>query len=112
MKFSDRPNSELMVDRGDRVDFGEPIIPEYSWGIELDADKYEVEQILDVLSGRKPRYGRIHKQYLVRWKVYSDLTWIDEADRNCGAVLQEFDRNRVSRNRFEVMQSHEEGTVS
>ena len=33
--------------------------------------------------------------------------WIDEVDLNCGALLQEFDRDRVSKNRFEVMQSHE-----
>ena len=39
---------------------------------------------------------------------YDDPTWIEEADLNSGAMLQEFDRDRVSRNRFEVMQSHEE----
>ena len=45
---------------------------------------------------------------LVHWKGYSDPSWIDEADLNCGAMLEEFERNRISRNRFEVMQSHEE----
>ena len=33
--------------------------------------------------------------------------WIDEADLNCGAMLQEFDRDRASRNRFKAMQSKE-----
>ena len=61
-----------------------------------------------MVSGRKTRYGRIHKLYLVQWKKYSDPTWIDEADLNCGAMLQEFDRDQVSKIRFEVMQSHEE----
>ena len=51
-----------MVDNGDRVDFDESILPEDSSEIELDADEYEVEKILDVRSGRKTRYGRIHKQ--------------------------------------------------
>ena len=73
----------------------------------MGTDEYEVKEILDVRSGRKTRYGRIHKQYLVRWKEHSDLTWIDEADLKWGALLQEFDRDRVSRNRFEVIQSHE-----
>ena len=27
---------------------------------------------------------------------------------NCGSLLQEFDRDRVSKNRFDVMKSHEE----
>ena len=81
-KFPDRPNSELIVERGDRVDFDESLLPEDSWEIELDTDEYEVEQILDVRSGRNTRYGRIHKQYLVRWKEHSGLTWIDEADLN------------------------------
>ena len=36
--------------------------------------------------------------------------WIrDEAGIYCGALLLDFDRNRASRNRFEVMQSNEEG---
>ncbi|OWY94674.1 hypothetical protein PHMEG_00035528 [Phytophthora megakarya] len=37
-----------------------------------------------------------------------DPTWIDEADLNCGALLYEFLRDRANRNRFGVMQSHEE----
>ena len=36
-----------------------------------------------------------------------DPAWADEEDLNCGDLLQEFDRDRVSNNRFEVMQSHE-----
>ena len=77
---------------------------------ELDTDEYEVEKILDVRSGRKTRYDRVHRQYLVQWKPHSDPTWIDEADLSCGdcgALLQRFERNRASQNRFEVMQSHE-----
>ena len=58
-------------------------------------------------SGRKTRYGRYKKTYLVQWKEHSDLNWIDEAHLNCGALLQEFDRDRVSQNCFEVIQSHE-----
>ena len=62
-----------------------------------------MEKIVDVRSGRKTRYGRVHRQFLVHWKGYSDPSWIDEPDLNCGAMLEEFERNRISRNRFEVM---------
>ena len=80
--------------------------------IELDADEYEVEEILDVQSGRKIRFGRIHEQYRVRWKYYNDLTWIDEANLNGRPLLQEFDRSRASRNRFDALQSQEGVHVS
>ena len=99
------------MDEASRFDFDEALLPEDSWEGDLGADEFEVDKIIDVRSGRKTRYGRIHKQYLVQWKEYSDPTWIDEADLNCGAMLQEFDRDRVSRNRFEVMQSHEDETM-
>ena len=66
-----------------------------------------MEKILDVRLERKTRYGRVNRQYLVQWKLHSDPTWIDEADLNCGAFLQDFECNIVSQNRFEVMQSHQ-----
>ena len=59
-------------------------------GNEFEADEYEVKKILDVRSGHKILYGRIHKQYLVRWKEHSDVTWIDKDDRNRVALLLEF----------------------
>ena len=74
----------------------------------MDEDKFEFEKILDVRSGRRIRFGRLQRQYLVQWKGSVDPTWIDEVDLNCGTVLQEFDRDRVSKNRCKVMQSHED----
>ena len=107
--FPERPTSRLNVlDEASRFEFDEALLPEVSWEGDLDADEFEVDKIIDVRSGRKTRYGRIHKQYLVKWKENSDLTWIDEADLNCGAMLKEFDRDQVSRNCFELMQSNEE----
>ena len=58
-------------------------------------------------SGKRTRYGRVQRQYLVQWKGLVDPTWIDEVDLNCRVLLHEFDRDRVSKVRFEVMQSHE-----
>ena len=45
---------------------------------------------------------------MVYWKGYGDPSWVDEADLNFGALIQEWNRDRVQKNRFEVMQSHEE----
>ena len=50
----------------------------------------------------------MYRQFKVYWKGYTDPSWVDEADLNYGALLQEFEREQVRRNRFEVMQSHEE----
>uniref|UniRef100_A0AAV1VET2 Reverse transcriptase n=1 Tax=Peronospora matthiolae TaxID=2874970 RepID=A0AAV1VET2_9STRA len=105
--FPERPKDQLTIEESDRLDFDEALLPEDSWDGDLEKGEYEVEAILDVRSGRKTRYGRVHRQFLVKWKGYPDLSWVDEADLRCGAILQEFERNRVSRNRFDVMQSHE-----
>ncbi|KAK1946386.1 hypothetical protein P3T76_001939 [Phytophthora citrophthora] len=58
--------------------------------------------------GKRTRYGRIYREFLVHWVGYNEPTWVDEADLNCGAILNSFLRNHVNRNRFGVMQSHEE----
>uniref|UniRef100_M4BNC1 Chromo domain-containing protein n=1 Tax=Hyaloperonospora arabidopsidis (strain Emoy2) TaxID=559515 RepID=M4BNC1_HYAAE len=109
--FPERPTSRLNVDEASGFDFDEALLPEDSWEGDLDADEFEVDKIIDVRLRRKTMYGRLHKKYLVQWKEHSDPTWIDEADLNCGARLQEFDRDRVSRNRSEVMQSHKEKAI-
>ncbi|OWZ01042.1 LOW QUALITY PROTEIN: reverse transcriptase, partial [Phytophthora megakarya] len=94
--FPDRPRVELTVDEADRLDFDEILLPEDSWVPDLGVDEYEVERISDMRSGKKTRFG------------YDEATWVDEADLNCGAILNTFLRERANRNRFNVMQSHEE----
>ena len=98
----------LAVDETERVDFDEALLPEDSWVTEWEDKEYEVEEILDTLTGRKTRYGRIQREYLVRWKGYPDPSWVDEVDLNCGGLLRDYERKQATRNRFEVMQSHEE----
>ncbi|OWZ09795.1 hypothetical protein PHMEG_00017451 [Phytophthora megakarya] len=94
--FPDRPRVELTVNELDRLYFDEILLPEDSWVPDLGADEYEVERISDVRSGKKTRFG------------YDEPTWVDEADLNCGAILNTFLQERANRNRFNVMQSHEE----
>ncbi|OWY92494.1 hypothetical protein PHMEG_00038479 [Phytophthora megakarya] len=106
--FPDRPITRLSGSEGDRVDFDEALRPEDSWIQDRDPDEYEVERISDVRTGKRTRYTRIYREFLVHWRGYEDPTWIDEADLNCGALLYEFLRDRASRNRSGVIQSHEE----
>ncbi|POM65285.1 Hypothetical protein PHPALM_19026 [Phytophthora palmivora] len=106
--FPDRPKTMLTTDEADRVDFNEAFLPEDSWERPLDADEYQVEEIVDVRTGRRTRYGRIHREFKVRWKGYDGSTWVDEEDLSCGALLQEFERKITDHNRFQVMQSQEE----
>uniref|UniRef100_H3H6A1 Integrase catalytic domain-containing protein n=1 Tax=Phytophthora ramorum TaxID=164328 RepID=H3H6A1_PHYRM len=106
-RFPDRPDASLLVAKSDRLDFDEALLPEDSWETPLDEGEFEVEKIADVRTGRRTRYGRVHRDFLVFWKGYDDPTWVDEADLNCGAMLRDFERKLASRNRFEAMQSHE-----
>ena len=105
--FPDRPKNLLSVKEAGRLNFDESLLPEDNWERTLDEDEFEVENILDVRSGRRSRFGRVQRQFLVQWVGSGDPTWIDEVNVNYGSLLQEFGRDRVSKNRFEVMQSHE-----
>ncbi|POM81060.1 Hypothetical protein PHPALM_1032 [Phytophthora palmivora] len=107
-QFPDRPKTRLTIQDQDRFDFDEPLLPKDSWVRDLDADEYEVEKIVGMRSGKRTRYGRTLLEFLVHWKGYDEPTWVDEADLNCGALLYDYLQNRTNRNRFEIMQSHEE----
>ena len=101
----------MTVEDGNRFDFDEALLPEDSWMGDLEEGEFEVEKIVDVRSNRKTRFGRIHRQFKVFRKGHADPSWVNEADLNCGALLQEFERGVISRNRFEVMRSHEGDAV-
>ncbi|POM75561.1 LOW QUALITY PROTEIN: Reverse transcriptase [Phytophthora palmivora] len=109
-EYPDRPLMRLNVSDSiqDRLDFDKDLLPGGSWIQDRDPDEYEVEKITDMRSGRRTRYGRIYREFLVHWRGYEDPTWVDEAGLNCGALLREFLRDRTNHNRFGVMQSHEE----
>ena len=75
LHFPDRPGSVLVTNCEDRVEFDESLLPKDSWESELADDEYEVKKILDVRSGRKTRYGRVNRQFLVQRKRHDNLTW-------------------------------------
>ncbi|KAE8995694.1 hypothetical protein PR002_g19539 [Phytophthora rubi] len=102
-EFPDRPDTELTLGEIDRIDFDEALLPEDSWRPDQEAGEYEVERIADMRTGRRTRYGRTFREFLVHWKGYNTPDWVDEADLNCGALLHEFLRDRTNRNRFDDM---------
>ncbi|GMF22051.1 unnamed protein product [Phytophthora fragariaefolia] len=106
--FPDRPRVELVSSEADRLDLDEALLAEDSWEATLAEDEFEVDRIVNVRSGRRTRYGRVHREFLVYWKAYPEPPWVDEADLNCGSLLQKFERKIANRNRFQIMQSREE----
>ncbi|GMF41571.1 unnamed protein product [Phytophthora fragariaefolia] len=106
--FPGGPQIQLNPGVTRRLDFDESLLPVDSWIQDLGEDEFEVEKITDMRTGRRTRYGRVYREFLVHWRGYEDPSWVDEADLNCGAVLHEFLRGRANRNCFGAMQSLEE----
>ncbi|GMF48996.1 unnamed protein product [Phytophthora fragariaefolia] len=106
-QFPDRPGTTLTVDEAGRFDFDEALLPGDSWEMPLGEDEFDLDRIADMRAGRRTRYGRVHREFLVYWKGYENPSWVDEADLNCGALMREYERRLVNRNRFHVMQSQE-----
>ena len=103
--FPDRPATELMLPEENRFDFDEALLPEDSWEPDPGQQMYEVEEILERRVTRKLRLGRRRVQYKVKWKGYDEVSWVDEADLNCGGLIYDFLQREKARCRFEVMQA-------
>ncbi|POM66584.1 LOW QUALITY PROTEIN: Hypothetical protein PHPALM_17529 [Phytophthora palmivora] len=73
-QFPDRPQIRLTIPNQDRYDFDEALLPEDSWIRDLDNNEYEVEKIVDMLSGRRTRYGRTLREFVIYWKGYDEPT--------------------------------------
>ncbi|GMF50401.1 unnamed protein product [Phytophthora fragariaefolia] len=85
-EFPSLPMVQLTISADERFDFDEELLPDDSWSAqELEDDVFEVEEILDTCESRATLYGRTRR---VRWKGYPDHTWVDEADLNCGGMLE------------------------
>ncbi|KAE9298438.1 hypothetical protein PF008_g23501 [Phytophthora fragariae] len=112
-QFPERPGTELTVDEADRLDFDEALLQEDSWRHCLVKTSMRWSgsptcgRVADMRTGRRTLYGRVHREFQVYWKGYAEPSWVDEADLNCGALMREYERESVKRNRFNVMQSRE-----
>ncbi|POM67649.1 Reverse transcriptase [Phytophthora palmivora] len=73
-QFPDRPQIRLTIPNQDRYDFDEALLPEDSWIRDLDNNEYEVEKIVDMLSGRRTRYERTLREFVIYWKGYDEPT--------------------------------------
>ena len=61
--FLERPTGDLNVSKAGRFDFDEALLPEDRREGDLEEGELKVEEIVDVRSGRKTRYGRVHRQF-------------------------------------------------
>ena len=64
-------------EEADCLDCDEPLLPEDSWERTLDEDDSEVEKIMDVRYGRKTRFERVQRQYVVQM----ERIWRPDIDR-------------------------------
>lgn len=72
-QFPERLIGPLTVREDDRYDFDEALLLEDSWEPEKFGDNvYEVEEIRDLREGRRTRFGRNVREFLVKWRGFDD----------------------------------------
>ncbi|OWZ23835.1 hypothetical protein PHMEG_0001245 [Phytophthora megakarya] len=54
---------------------------------------------------KRTRTSKSSREYLIKWKGYTDPEWIPLAQLNGGALLYEFDQGAKARARFQAMQA-------
>ncbi|POM62244.1 hypothetical protein PHPALM_28619 [Phytophthora palmivora] len=101
--FPRRPKVEVEVEDDD--DFDASLLPEDSWEPENANDEYEVENIQDVRWVKRTRTSKRSREYLVKWKGYTDPEWIPVSQLNCGALLDAFNKGARDKARFQAMQA-------
>ncbi|OWY93299.1 hypothetical protein PHMEG_00037358 [Phytophthora megakarya] len=101
--FPKRPTSEIQVSEDD--DFDAALLPEDSWEPDIAQDEYEVEEILDLRWIKRTRTSKRSREYLIKWKGFTDPEWIPLARLNCGALLYEFGQGAKARVRFQAMKA-------
>ncbi|OWY96463.1 LOW QUALITY PROTEIN: hypothetical protein PHMEG_00033264 [Phytophthora megakarya] len=101
--FPKRPTSEIQVSEED--DFDAALLPEDSWEPDAAQDEYEVEEILDLRWIKRTRTSKRSREYLIKWKGFTDPEWIPLTQLNCGALLYEFDQVAKARAHCQAMQA-------
>ncbi|OWY94592.1 hypothetical protein PHMEG_00035632 [Phytophthora megakarya] len=101
--FPKRPTSEIQVLEND--DFDAALLPEDSWEPDTAQDEYEVEELMDLRWIKRTRTSKRSREYLIKWKGFTDPEWIPLAQLNCGALLYEFDQGDKARASFQAMQA-------
>ncbi|OWZ06299.1 hypothetical protein PHMEG_00021464 [Phytophthora megakarya] len=95
--FSKRPISEIQVSVDD--DFDAALLPEDG------SQTLPKTKILDLRWIKRTRTSKRSREYLIKWKGYTDPEWIPLVQLNCGALLYEFDQGAKARARFPAVQA-------
>ncbi|DBA00134.1 TPA: LOW QUALITY PROTEIN: hypothetical protein N0F65_000457, partial [Lagenidium giganteum] len=74
--------------------FDQALLPEDSWLDEdVEADEYEVEEIMDCRYMPRVRNGRRQREYLGKWVGYEEQSWVAEEDlhvpRCCTSLMRD-----------------------
>ena len=108
--FPDRPAVELSEPSLPRLDFDEELLPEDSFEPDNQADVWEVEALLDDRTQRERKFGRICRQYLVKWKGNHAPTWTSENNLSCPALIHDYwDKKRAAHRLQQVQLADETG---
>ncbi|KAE8877320.1 hypothetical protein PF003_g38562 [Phytophthora fragariae] len=104
--FPDRPTEEIEVAEED--DFDAALLAEDVDSPDEAQDEYEVESIQDVRWVKRTRTSKRVREYLVKWKGYTETDWLPMSQLNCGALLYDFNQSAKAQARFRAMQAGDE----
>ncbi|KAE9003142.1 hypothetical protein PR002_g17427 [Phytophthora rubi] len=104
--FPDRPTEEIEVAEED--DFDAALLAEDVDDPDEAQSEYEVESIQDVRWVKRTRTSKRVREYLVKWKGYSEPDWLPMSQLNCGALLYDFNKGAKAQARFKAMQAGDE----
>ncbi|KAE9161714.1 hypothetical protein PF005_g31131 [Phytophthora fragariae] len=101
-----RPTVPLVdeLSENQRFDFDEELLPEDSWELGEDADKYEVEAILGDEMSESTSSSRAQRLFKVKWVGYDEPTWEPLANLSCGGLLFDYLRNKKRERRLQMVQ--------
>ncbi|KAE9162606.1 hypothetical protein PF005_g30785 [Phytophthora fragariae] len=105
-----RPTVPLVdeLSENQRFDFEEELLPEDSWELGEDADKYEVEAILGDEMSESTSNSRAQRLFKVKWVGYDEPTWEQLANLSCGGLLFDYLRNKKRESRLKMVQVADE----
>ncbi|OWZ23030.1 hypothetical protein PHMEG_0002138 [Phytophthora megakarya] len=101
--FPDRPTEEVEASEDDELDAA--LLPEDVSEPDEAQNVYEVKAIRDVRWVKRTRTSRRVREYLVKWKGYTELHWLPVSQLNCGALLYDINKSVKGQARFCAMQS-------
>ncbi|KAE9327498.1 hypothetical protein PR003_g15998 [Phytophthora rubi] len=104
--FPDRPTEEVEVAEED--DFDAALLAEDVDSPDEAQSEHEVESIQDVGWVKRTRTSKRVREYLVKWKGYTETDWLPMSQLNCGALLYDFNQSAKAQARFRAMQAGDE----